>query len=366
MNIKLERKIEVSKFKVILDIGQKEERSDIIALLLIAQSNNNQLSKKIICREFLFRDHDQMAENILRRCIEYEVFDNEYKITQEGFQAINDGMIYHYYNSVFYLYVTKDPLIPQKILNFEFTNENIDFGNEIRESDKNAVNLIDIPQWLKDLEKVEGNQLFNTEKTEINIKSISEKVELIENLEMSVAINITSKSCILKTDGIFNDQREISYFPKFKTVMHLLLKEKINEWDWKDNKFKVIFGNLSEIEKINFKKKIKFKNPSIPEFGVFNSMSFDVDIKPKTEFDANKWANWLLKYDINDFMFDTAFNERRQQISIVFPDFNIEFLSHNSLAKEMKDSIDYENIPNEFWFVQAPLDIIPIVEKENN
>ena len=127
MNIKLERKIEASTFKVILDIGLKEERSDVIALLLIAQSNNNQLSKKIVCNEFLFRDHNQMAENILRRCIEYEVLDTEYKITQEGFQAIEDNMIYRYYGGVSFLYVTQDPLIPQKIIDFEFVDENINF-----------------------------------------------------------------------------------------------------------------------------------------------------------------------------------------------------------------------------------------------
>ena len=57
-----------------------------------------------------------MAENVLRRCIEYEVIDDEYKITEKGFQVIEDGMIYRFYDGVFYLYVTKDPIIPQKIL----------------------------------------------------------------------------------------------------------------------------------------------------------------------------------------------------------------------------------------------------------
>lgn len=365
MNIKLERKIKVSKYKVILDIGQKEERSDVIALLLIAQSYNNKLSKKIVCKEFLFRDHDQMVENILRRCIEYEVIDNEYKVTKEGFQAIEDGKIYRYYDGVFYLYVTKDPLIPQKILDIEFVKENINFSNEIRESSENEINLINIPQWLKDIEKVEGKQLFNNDKTEINVKSISEKVELIENLEMMVSINLTKKSCILSTTGIFNEQREIHYFPKFKAIWEEIMANRITDWDWNDNKLKVPC-NLTDNEKISFRKKINFKSPNVNNFGAFDSLSIEVEIKPKTEADANVWANWLLRYDISDFLFDTTFVERKKQISLLFPDFTIDFLSHEALVEEMKDNLDLENIPNEYWFVQAPIDLIPIAEKENN
>ncbi len=366
MNIKLERKIAVSKFKVILDIGRKEERSDIIALLLIAQSNNNQLSKKIVCKEFLFRYHNQMAENILRRCIEYEVLDNEYKITEVGFQAIEDGMIYRYYDGVSYLYATKDQLIPQRILDFQFIDENINFRNEIREPDENPINLIDIPRWLKDIEKIEGKQLFDDEKTEINVKSISEKVELIENLEMVVSINLTKKSCILETTGIFDDNhREIDYFPNFQIIWEELLANRITDWDWNDNKLEV-HSNISDTEKMTFKKKIKFKSPNIIDFGVFDSTSVEVDIKPKTEVDANKWANWLLKHDINDFLFDAVFIERIQQNSMLFPGFTIKFLSHEILAKEMEEDLDLENIPNAFWFVKAPLDLIPIAEKENN
>jgi len=365
MNVKLERKIKISKFKVILDIGQKVERTDIIALLLIAQANNNQLSREIVCRDFIFREHNQMAETILRRCIEYEVLDNEYKITQEGFQAIRDGMVYRYHNGRFYIYVTDDPLIPQRILDIEFVNENINFRNEIREPGENKINLIDIPQWLKDVEKVEDKQLFNIDKTEINVKSISEKVELLEKIELIVTINLTKKSCILKTSGIFNDQREIHYFPKFQAIWEELMANRITDWDWNNNKLKV-HCNLTDNEKISFRKKISFKSPNINNFGSFDSLSIEVEIKPKTEADANEWANWLLCHDINDFLFDTAFVERKKQISMLFPDFNVDFLSHKALVEEMKGNLDLDNISNEYWFVQAPIDLIPIAEKENN
>lgn len=363
MNLKLEREIEVNKYKVILDIGQKEERSDIIALLLIAQSNNNQLSREIVCKDFLFREHNQMAETILRRCIEYEVIDNEYKITQEGFQAINDGMIYRYYDGVFFIYVTSDPLIPQKILDIEFVNEDINFRNEIRETSENAFNLIDIPQWLKDLEKIEGKKLFNNDKTVINVKSISEKVELIEKLEMLTTINLTKKSCILETSGIFNDRREIDYFPKYQVVWEMLMGNRITEWDWEDDKLMVSY-DLTDTEMISFKKKVNFNPPNIENYGTFNSITIEVGIKPKTGNDANEWGNWLLKNDISDFLFDKAFNEQKQKISLLFPDFNIRFLSHKSLIEEIKENLDFGDIPNGFWFVQTPLDLNPIDEKE--
>jgi len=365
MNIKLERKIEIRKYKVILDIGQKEERSDVIALLLIAQSNNNRLTKDIVCNKFLFRDHDKMAENVLRRCIDYEVLDTDYKITEKGLQAIEDGMIYHYYNGVFYLYATNDPLIPQKILDIELCNENINFRDEIREPGE-TTELIDIPLWMKDIENIKDKKLFNTDKIEIDVKSISDKIELIENYDQLVTINITSKSCILKMEGLYDDQREINYFPNYNTVLHLLFEERINDWDWNDNKLKVVSAILSDSEKINFKRKISFKNPKIPDFGDFNSVSFIVNIKPKTEFDANKWANWLLKNEINDFMFEPFFVKRKQEIAKLFQNYKIEFHSHEFLCEEMKNSIDFDNISNKYWFVVSPSDLLPINEKENS
>ena len=365
MNIVLKRKIKVNVYKAILDVGQKQERSDVIALLLIAKANNNQLSKQIICRDFLFRDHEQMAENVLRRCIDYEVIDNDYKVTKKGFEALEDRMVYQYYDGVFYVYVTTDPLIPQKILNYKIIEENINFGAEIRGSSGDLSNLIDTPQWLKDLENIEGEILFNDAKTEITIKAISEKVEFIEEEFLHVSINLSEKSCALIVSDIFNDQRNIDHFPDFKEVLNELLGDQISNWNWNENKLEVS-SNLTDNEKLAFKKKITFNNPKIKKFGTFDSFSIEVDIKPQTEALANEWANFLLLNNINDFLFENTLKEQKQKIAVLFPEYTINFLNRTSIAQLMKVKMQSDEIPIEYWFVQAPIDIAPIINKESN
>jgi len=362
LDIKLKRKIDVSKYKVILDIGQKQERKDVIALLLIAKKYNNQLSTKIVCRDFLFRNHEKMAENILRRCIEYEVIDNDYKITEKGFEAIDDRMIYQYYDGVFYLYVTEDQLIPQRILNYEIVEEAINFRNEIKGTNDSEFNLIDTPQWLKELETIEGKVLFNNEKTEINIRSISDKVEFIEKTELVVTVNLSEKSCILRTSGIFNDQRDIEYFPSFMVIWSELMGNQIANWDWNDNKLR-ISNNLKDSEKSSFKRIINFNNPKINNFGTFDSISLEVNIKPQTKVIADEWANWLLIHNINDFIFEDTLNKSKQKTAELFTEFTINFHSHNTIANQMRQRLNLENIPIEYWFVQAPLDIKPIIKE---
>jgi len=65
-------------------------------------------------------------------------------------------------------------------------------------------------------------------------------------------------------------------------------------------------------------------------------------------------------------MFEPFFVKRKQEIAKLFQSYKIEFHSHEFICKEMKTSFNFTNIPNKYWFIQAPLDLLPINEKEKS
>ena len=187
MKIVLKRNIDVKKFKVIMDIGQKEKRTDIIAVLKIAQSHNEQLGIGIICREFIFRENETLAKRIIRRCQDLNLIDENLKLTNDGRKAIEDNEFYRPMTGVFNIWVTQDPLYPQKVLLCEMDEDKANLGNEIkqkREEMKNrttmeihtGVKIESTPDWLKPIADRQEIQLFDKEKSRIRIEKIEDKL----------------------------------------------------------------------------------------------------------------------------------------------------------------------------------------------
>lgn len=374
MEIILNRNIKVKKFKALIDMGIKEKRTEIIALLMIAKSHGEELSKKIICDEFIFRDNKTIAKRILQRCQDLGVIDEDLKVTEDGIDAREDGMIYRPYTGTYYIWTTKDPLIPQKILNVEMVDEKIKFKEEIkgfrwkyengaREKVEVKIekNIEILPEWLKNTEKIKHIKLLDDNNTEIRIEHIEEKVEPISVSEdLKAQIKITNNSKTIKFTGLFKDERDISIFPDIRSVWKQILKNRYKHWDWDDKTLKVTFNELKEKEIISFIKKFDFDSPSIEKFGIFNSFSLNLNIKPQSDADAELWANWLLENQIKEYMFPSEFEKYKKGIYKKLKDYNIKLQTIDELSKKFINKILKEEVPNDFWFVRAPLDLFPI------
>lgn len=371
MEIILKRKVIVKKYKALLDIGIKERRSDIIALLLIAKSHNDQLSIPIICNEFIFRDNETIAKRIIQRCQDLALLDKNLKITEEGLTARDDEMIYYPFTGTYYVWVTEDPIFPQRILNIEMVDEKINLKQEIKgykweyingERTKIEIekNIISVPEWLKNVESFKNIKLFNEDKKDIRIQKIEEKIEPISIEELETQIKISDDLKLLELSGIFNDEREVPFFPDIHSIWEQILKDKYRKWDWGDESLKLRYNETSAVEKKSFTKIFNFSDPIIDKFDKFESIDIKLKIKPESDEEATLWANWLLENQIQEFMFPQIFKNYKNQISSKFQSFNIELKPVKEISEVFINKMFIEEISNDFWFIQAPLDIFPI------
>lgn len=366
MEIILHKNIIVKKFKALIDIGVKEKRTDIVALLLIAKSHSDVLSENIINNEFIFRENRTVAKRILQRCQDLGVIDENFKITKDGINAREDGMIYRPYTGTYYVWATEDPLLPQKILNIEIVGEKINFKKEIlgsrnTEEVSTVKNIESLPEWLKDTEKIKNIKLLGEKKRDIRVESIQERIEPISvSEELEAQIELRTHSKLIKFTGLFEDERELALFPDLHSVWEQLIGTRYEQWNWDDETLKVSLKELNENEILSFIKKFEFDSPKIENFGNFNDFSLNLNIRPQSDAEAESWANKLLENQIKEYMFPNTFENYKEGINKKFKDYKIKLQDLDELSMRFIDKFLEDDVPNEFWFVQAPLDIFPI------
>ncbi len=366
MEIILNKNITVKKFKALIDIGIKEKRTDIVALLMIAKSHNDTLSEKIIYDEFIFRENKAMANRILQRCQDLGLIDENLKITDDGINAREEGMIYRSYTGTYYVWASEDPLLPQKILNIEIIEEKINFKNEIlrqRNTEEGTIekNIESLPEWLQDIKQIKNIKLLDKNKREIRIESIQEKIEPnFVSEKLKAQIYLTAESKLIKFNGLFKDERELSIFPDIRSVWKQLLGDRYSLWDREEQALKISFKESKERELLSFTKVLSFISPKIENFGVFNDFSLEIKLKPQSNTDAELWGNWLLENQIKEYMFPGVFEKYKEEINKKFVGYNIALQDLDDLSKKVVDNVFVNEIPIDFWFVQAPIDIYPL------
>lgn len=372
MNIQLQRTVKVEKFKVILDIGIKEPRTDILADIKIAAENNNQLDTRIICDQFIFRDHPVMAERILKRCQDFGLIDEEGNLTDDGFDAIRDGQIYHPHTGVYEIWATQDPLLPQCLLDIRLVEDSINFRDEIHNEKQNSpydkntqieTKTIEIlPGWIQNLGVLLNIQLVDDAQRDVRIEHIEEKGELLSvSKDLIAKVYLSEESKELQLEGLFNTTRNIENFPSFVEVWEQFLGNNINYWDWNTRKFAKSFESLSDIEKSTFQTTLRFNRPEIKQFGVFDSFSSrKIPLKPMNASDANHWASWLILKNLSNYIFPEYFETLKADIKKKFPEFSISFESREDIQNFFESTRSNNEYSNQYWYAHAPLDLVPI------
>ncbi|MHA1357682.1 MAG: hypothetical protein ACTSRC_06200 [Candidatus Helarchaeota archaeon] len=375
MLIKLYRIIEVETFKAVIELGRNEARDEIISVLMLARENGNKISAELICQELLAKRPITMGSLIIKRCKELELFDEENNLTNLGQSSIESGEIFIPERELFILSCTNDPLLPQVILDLEpqppqklhqeINSERRKENNESKKKyDEGEIELL--PQWILNLEgKV--IDLVCTSKNKVKIKSIAEKgqkiiVHQVEELKCELSIQ-DDGSITLSIFGRFNEKLQPPPL-EFREVWKTLLGPIANDWDESVSspKLRVRFGELTDQERNTFLKDIAFGNPSIPNYGNFEQTVIkDVPIGPKTQEDANEWANWLLINNLTSYQFEKGYQRVVEEISQKFSKFKVSLPSRMELSNLLREKLltTAERMPNHYWFVQAPLDLNP-------
>ncbi|MHA1755981.1 MAG: hypothetical protein ACTSVV_04365 [Promethearchaeota archaeon] len=370
MNINLTRKVKIEKYQIIMEIGRQENREDLIAILKLAEELGRSLEPKDICDNLLIGKPETLGETILNRCKDLDLLDEKCNLTENGKEALENSKVFLKESGCYYLYITRDQLYPKKLLDIKpipLESQEMKAHHYINEdSMTNKNDIIDIPD---DILNLKGNKFQLKSKGKIIIYNIerSGKYFGIDN-EFSLNLFLTIKDIFnepvlnIRLEGFVNENVDPPYEFDFLKIWLSLLGIRRDDWDIRKKALRINFSELiKDNEKFNFEKEeLLIENPEIPNLGQFETTSLrNIPIIPKSNQDAQKWAEWYLIHEINDYIFEDQYEKIQDTVLSLsaLDGFQIQLPSREELCKSILAERDKMTDPKKFWYIQTPLDL---------
>jgi putative sterol carrier protein len=280
---------------------------------------------------------ESAIKNIIQKLTDLKVLENGY------IENIKDGFPEKEYGKYTVEYFENDTSLP-----FKFINK--DIKREKAASKNTADNINQDKNFIKMVQDKTNNKF--------RINSISNdkaKISNMETGELVVRMDIDKWKYII--NGKLNDMDSILYVDLFK-----------GEWDTKYNALMISFtvimnqDNFLKSFQISYSDDIELEN-----YGKFKGKFKDIEIIPKTQYDAKEWFIYLLKDEIEQLnryiskeeLYQLWENTKEKYHK--FKKFDLEFDFEMILKKFGKSSKYY-------WLLQAGIELYPfdtnIVPKE--
>jgi len=356
----LKKDVKIKCFDVMADIAIETSRKDIIPILKLAEENGGMLDGKTFVENFLPGSPEVMGDNLVKRYTDRGYLDEEGELTKMAKNVLEKGVPLIPEHGPFRIWATDDSIYEDCILTLERIDE-----NEKSRKDRSR----GLPNWI--FEAVdEMIDLYNIHKKTKKEHISCAHIEKIENEGISKSESPSKMKALFK---ISQGHTKLNFrignqtFPynhqhmlKLTDIWKQIKKE--NKLDWKGRPLdrgylKVKFEDLKEKEIINFTKKINLNKLSI-DLGDFDVETLEVNIQPKEYDDAKRWYLYLLKDKINDYLSPNQYSDICEKIKLNFESYEIkedDIPKQKELAQKFKES----DRSREFWYLQAPIDLVP-------
>lgn len=365
--INLKRKVEIEKFRGILDIGRHQKKDSYIAILKLAEENGGKVEAKDIINKFFKERPEHLGERLIYRCFIYGLLTKDGNLTEEGKIAIEENKIFLKENGAYNFWTSRDPLIPQIFLDIK----EIDVFKMKEDSKHNEP--IQLPIWIKELENKRIN-LFNKKNEVIKIYEFRDLIKEMENdLDITIHYILSPSNKIEDNKLIITGdlKKNLSILPNYsyEDIWLSLLGSESDRWDNKNKTFLCFFNEIDAKSRFTFKISKSFKNPEILDLGKFDDLNVNnVPVKPINKEEANKWALWLLEEKINDYLDIEEYKKLCLEIKSMkeFENFDINLPSQEDIAENFlyineKGETEYLN---KYWFIKTPMDLDPKILNE--
>jgi len=375
--IKLKRNVKMKCYDVLMDVGIQQERPAYLAILNSIKETNGKGNPDYIANKLLAGRPKEAAINILRRCLELKLIDENWILTKDGEKAIENNRIFIPERGTYKLWITDELLLDQKILHFESIGNKANIGDiERSEIDLEEFDKLRIEIPLDILEKnMDTLSLFGSVRKAVKIIEIHKyghKAELDSNnrLEIEINVKVDSTKPTISLSGKIGSSKEfmnildITTILIFEYIWKELLGKEYTNWELYCRKLKVNFEDLDEEGKRTFKINRIFEKPRIGPYGVFDTTVVEnISIKPIDFINAQKWFRWLLNNtNPGKYCWTTNYEDFIGKIKQKFPDYNDKLVSPNqeTLAKIIKrDSFEKKKeLSHSYWYFQAPIDLM--------
>lgn len=331
MKIELSKDIQIYQMEFVGEVDFFDEKSPYIELL------KNIETKDELIEKLKYRNMPEAAiKNIVTKLEGLRVIKNAYlENIEKGFPEKEYGK---YTLEIF----ENDTPLP-------FKNKNKEIKREKAVSYNSAENIRQSEQYIK-LVQDKDNKKF--------------RVNSIENNKVNLQALGESKLVIRYIDQKWHYFLENQNF----TIEKINFKSLLEDWDDEYNALMMNFSNIKEDDRCIKSFKISFsKDIELYNYGNLKGKFQDVDIIPKTQYDAKEWFIYLLKDEIeqlNKYTSKTELQELWEDIKekySIFKRFDLEF-DFELILKEFGKSSKY------YWLLQAGIDLYPfdtnIVPKE--
>ncbi|KXS43919.1 MAG: hypothetical protein AWU59_846 [Methanolobus sp. T82-4] len=379
MDIILRRDVKTKTFRLLMDIHKSGKREDIIAILMLAAENDGQVGPEDICMHLIANRPVTVGERIIQRCVELGVLEKQNRqktndfmgffqgtrrlenetipqsivtatLTDEGRRAVEKKRVFLPERGLYQILYSDDPLLPSPLLDCipddkksdkDENREEIDFS--IRTSLEN--------RYFKTLGK-ERNEIF-VERIEQYGRQISTKKDV--SLTYSLLEN---GNVILRLNGDLETKLEPPKYSQME-IWYMLVESMgiSDDWDSNTQCLRRGFEELKQKDIVNFTTGLRTNSLAIEGMGEFNDVEVKgVPIIPRTQRDAQRWAIWLLKNEINDYAKSHEYEDIVQRIRNKFPGYDINLPSQVELARMIREEAG-EKLPPSYWYLKAPIDI---------
>ncbi|MGA4607076.1 hypothetical protein [Pseudoalteromonas maricaloris] len=362
-DIILKREIKTESWLIQGEIALADSRPEINCVLQFLQDYPNASSAE--CSEHLFGDkigRRVVADRLLNICRLYGLAESnrgQYSLTELGENTLKKDHVLVPMDGCWKLCISEDPLLPHKLLNIEEHTEPSAASTGLRKDrdslKKRADNFSSISEAVKDVVGLQAQPIGGGNEVRIDkIEATGER--LPKETTYYIEWNVTDGNVDVKRgkDLIFSRRVEpISRQQVLKVLLHS--EGLLEQWDEQTEILSVVFENTTESERINMKRSVSVKRPSVHKLGSFDAMKLhNISISALTELDAKKWAEWRLEKNINMYATNSKYQVWREKALEPFKSWNFTLPDRAELANQFWTEEDQQN--QHTWHVIAAHD----------
>ena len=379
MKIALDRNVEIVCLDVLMDISKKsDKRADLVAVAKRAKELKGKITPEAVCTDLINRpDATSAGERILIRCQDIGILDGKYRLTEDGIRAAKEESVFIPERGVYRIWCTEDSLVSQKFLRYEQKDDGALWTHFSRVSPKKAKGspkkkgkIDKTPKWVQDLSGKEL-QVYGTDEV-VRIENVEDKCRTVTGSSPSLAVKLSVEQFESPQVNLSSEKWKVDSVidaPKlsFDDIWNNLLQQtgyKVRYWV--SNFLELNYDDLSDPEKRSFFRDIVINKPAIKKFDTFKKTRLErIPISPRTKKDADKWAGFLFENSLNEYLSRDGYQSKFDAVkqNPAFYRFSDQLILPKQQALSEKVRKENELLPREFWYLQAPLDLLPWSEK---
>ena len=361
-NIILMRPVEIQGYHVIGEIAESRRRQEFDPVLRRARENHKTNAQDIVTHLKFGPSRKVVAQRLLKigksLGLLKESPRNNFVLTDQGERAIETGEIFVPEYGAWTLWTSTDPLLSSPILRVDrFEGEKA--VKEVRSNSNNDQPDYYAPGYLRAAIGKEITPPVPKKGATIRVNDLEDKVQNAgdSNAKLILLWNIGEGNLRLKGtwEGEKLDKELQPPDISFDDIWDdLLASEGLSKkWDRQHRALQVSFDEIDKIERETMVCDIEFNNPSLPDFGQFETFKVEqVPITACYPAHAQEWSNWRLKSRISDFATSELYNKCWEEASKPLNEFFLRCPPRSDLAFEAWNE-SLERADTRTWYLIA-------------